>query len=106
MLERPLDGFVVGVTADRRAEEQSEMLRRRGARVLRAPVIRTLPLATDEGIRSATEALVAQPPAFVVANTGIGVRTWFGAAESWGVGEALREALMTARVLARGPKAA
>jgi uroporphyrinogen-III synthase len=106
MLDRPLDGFVVGVTADRRAEEQSEMLRRRGARVLRAPVIRTLPLAADEGIRSATEALVAQPPTFVVANTGIGIRSWFGAAESWGLGEALREALMSARVLARGPKAA
>ncbi len=106
MLPLPLDGYTVGVTADRRAEEQSEMLRRRGARVMHGPAIRTLPLAADAGIRRATEELIARPPAVVIANTGIGIRSWFAAAESWGLGDALHAALADAHVLARGPKAA
>ena len=41
----PLAGYTIGVTADRRAEEQAQLLERRGARVLHGPTIRTLPLA-------------------------------------------------------------
>ncbi len=82
------------------------MLRRRGARVLLGPTIRTLPLGPDEGIRPATESLIATPPDVLVANTGIGVRSWFAAAESWGIGDALADALAGAQIFARGPKAA
>ncbi len=82
------------------------MLRRRGARVLHGPAIRTLPLGPEEGLRRATEMLVAAPPDVVVANTGIGIRSWFAAAESWGLGDDLTRALAGARILARGPKAA
>jgi uroporphyrinogen-III synthase len=102
----PLEGFVIGVTADRRAEEQLEMLRRRGAGVVHGPSVRTVPLAPDAGIRDATDALIASPPDVLVASTGIGIRGWFAAAESWGLGDALLEALAGARILARGPKAA
>jgi uroporphyrinogen-III synthase len=102
----PLEGFTIGVTADRRAEEQCEMLRRRGALVVHGPSIRTVPLAPDARIRAATEALIASPPEVVLANTGIGVRSWFAAAESWGLGDELLGALSSARILARGPKAA
>ena len=42
-----LEGFVVGVTADRRADEQGDLLLRRGAHVLHGPVIHTLPLGPD-----------------------------------------------------------
>jgi uroporphyrinogen-III synthase len=41
----------------------------------------------------------------LIANTGVGIRSWFGAAESWGRGEALLDALRGTRVIARGPKA-
>jgi len=82
------------------------MLRRRGARVLHGPAIRTLPLGPEEGLRRATEVLVDTPPDVVVANTGIGIRSWFAAAESWGLGDDLTRALAGARILARGPKAA
>ncbi len=102
----PLEGFTIGVTADRRAEEQCEMLRRRGARVVHGPSIRTVPLASDARIRAATEALIVSPPEILLANTGIGIRTWFAAAESWGLGHDLLGALSRARILARGPKAA
>ena len=45
---RSLDGFVIGVTADRRWEEQAELLERRGARVVHGPTIRTIALVADE----------------------------------------------------------
>jgi uroporphyrinogen-III synthase len=101
-----LDGFVVGITADRRWEEQAELLRRRGADVLHGPSIRTLPLGPEDVLRAATESIIVSPPDILIANTAIGMRAWFAAAESWGLGEALLGALAEADVLARGPKAA
>ena len=106
MVERTLAGFTVGITADRRWEEQAELLRRRGASVIHGPAIRTLPLDPGAGLREATESLILDPPDVVIANTGIGMRSWLMAAESWGLGDALLGALEGARLLARGPKAA
>jgi uroporphyrinogen-III synthase len=95
----------VGVTAHRRADEQAELLQRRGASVLQGPVVRTLPFGDDRPLREATDALLADPPDTVVATTGIGIRSWFGAAESWGLDRELVAVLATARRVARGPKA-
>jgi len=52
-----------------------------------------------------TAAVIARPPDYVVANTGIGVRSWLAAAESWGQTDALLGALRRTRIAARGPKA-
>lgn len=100
-----LDGFTVGITADRRWEEQAELLRRRGADIIHGPVIKTLPLGPDDGLLLATESVILSPPNILIANTGIGMRSWFAAAESWGLGEALIGALAEAAIFARGPKA-
>jgi uroporphyrinogen-III synthase len=102
----PLAGFTIGVTADRRADEQAELLRRRGATVQHGPVIKTLPLVDDAELRLITEDLYRRPPQYVIANTGIGMRAWFAAAESWGSGDVLVDTLGKAQVFARGPKAA
>jgi uroporphyrinogen-III synthase len=102
----PLEGFVVGVTADRRADEQADLLVRRGAHVLHGAVIHTLPLGPDDDLRDATAQVIEHQPDYVIANTGIGIRGWVTAAAAWGWDEALTAALGTARVLARGPKAA
>ena len=102
----PLEGFVVGITADRRADEQADLLVRRGARVLHGPVIHTLPLGPDDDLRGATAQVIEHHPDYVIANTGIGIRGWVTAAAAWGWDETLIAALGTARVLARGPKAA
>ena len=101
----PLTGWRVGLTAHRRADEQAELLRRRGAAVVSGAVVRTLPFGDDRPLRDATEALLARPPQLVIATTGIGIRSWFGAAESWGVDRELTSALDPARRVARGPKA-
>lgn len=103
---QPLAGLVVGVTADRRAEEQQELLHRLGARTVHAPSVRTIPLGADDGLRSATEQIIADRPDVVVLSTGLGVRSWTEAAESMGLGDELTDAVLGATVLARGPKAA
>jgi uroporphyrinogen-III synthase len=106
VLLEPLEGYTVGVTADRRAGEQAELLRRRGARVIDAPTIATAYLASDERLRHATEQVIAAPPDVLVVTTGIGIRAWLEAAQSWGLDVALLDALAGARVLSRGPKSA
>ncbi|MDT0307856.1 uroporphyrinogen-III synthase [Streptomyces sp. DSM 44917] len=101
---RPLDGFTIGVTAARRADELAALLRRRGAEVLHAPALRIVPLSDDDELLAATRALIARPPQVVVATTAIGFRGWIEAADGWGLGEELLRTLGTAEVLARGPK--
>ncbi|UDY35152.1 uroporphyrinogen-III synthase [Dermatobacter hominis] len=101
-----LSGFTVGVTADRRAEEQTELLARRGAEVVSGPVIRTLPLSDEQPLTEATTALVAEPPDHVVLSTALGVRAWYSSAEGLGLLDPLRAVLRDATVIARGPKAA
>ncbi len=106
MFSPVLDGFVVAVTADRRADEQIELLRRHGARALHGPTMQTLPIVADGQLRVATDALLVTPPDIVIANTGIGMRAWLSAADSWGLGEQLADVLRRAEIVARGPKAA
>jgi uroporphyrinogen-III synthase len=101
-----LDGFVVAVTAGRRAGEQAELLRRRGAHVVLAPTITTSYLGDDDRLRAATQEVIAQRPAVVVAMTGIGLRAWIESAQAWCLDDALLDALAHSRLVARGPKAA
>jgi uroporphyrinogen-III synthase len=103
---RPLEGFVVAVTADRRWQEQAELLTRRGASVLHCPTITTLYLASDDDLRRATTAVVDRPPDYLVVTTGIGIRAWLETAAAWGLGDPLVDALARSRIVARGPKAA
>lgn len=101
----PLSGFAIGVTADRRRAELATLLERRGAQVLRAPTMSTVPLPEDGQVREATEACLAAPVDAVVATTGVGFTGWLEAASAWGEGEELTRRLAATRVLARGPKA-
>ncbi|WP_326823453.1 uroporphyrinogen-III synthase [Streptosporangium sp. NBC_01756] len=100
-----LAGFTIGVTATRRREEFCALLERRGARVVRAPAIRLVPLAEDTDLLAATRASLAGPIDDVVVTTGVGFRGWIAAAEGWGLSGDLAEHLTSARLLTRGPKA-
>lgn len=62
-------------------------------------------LPDDDELHANTEALIAAPPDILVAHTGIGMRGWVAAAEGWGLAGQLIEALASARVISRGPKA-
>lgn len=105
MDELPLAGFTVAVTAARRREELTNLLERRGARVVEAPAIRIIPTGDDDVLRAATESCISYPPDVVVATTGIGFRGWMEAADGWGLGEPLRDQMARAELLVRGPKA-
>jgi uroporphyrinogen-III synthase len=103
---RVLEGLTIGITADRRAIEQAQMLEQRGARVMHGPALETSMIDAHEGTRAATESLLATPPDVVVANTALGIRTWLSMADAWGMTEEIVAMLAGAYVAARGPKAA
>ncbi len=100
-----MSGFVVGVTADRRAEEQIGMLERRGAAVLHGQAIRTHPFAVDGPLAAALRSLSTHPPDISVLSTGIGVRGIVEAAECLGLADKVVDALASSLVYSRGPKA-
>lgn len=100
----PLEGFTVVLTSDRRSEEFAAALERRGATVLRAPVLRIVPTGEDAVLEAATQRLVEHPPDDVVVTTAIGFRGWIEAADAHGQADDLLRVLAGARILARGPK--
>ncbi len=100
----PLEGFTVGVTAARRADELGTLLTRRGASVLHAPALRIVPLADDSELLATTKQLIDRAPDVVIATTAIGFRGWVEAADGWGLGEDLLARLQGVELLARGPK--
>ena len=100
---RPLAGYTIGITGHRRWEEQAEMLSRRGARVVHGPTMATTLLGDLDATIQATRRVMSAPVDLVVFTTGIGVRSWFAAAESLGLDEELRAALSS--VAGRGPGA-
>lgn len=104
-MSAPLTGWRVGVTADRRADDQVDLLRRKGAEVVHGPTMRIVPLEDDAQLAGITRDLLADPPAVVVATTGQGFRGWLEVASSWGLASPLHALLDAATLLARGPKA-
>lgn len=106
MTDRALAGLTIGITADRRAAEQAQLLEQRGAKVVHGPVLRTAPVDDDAAARVATESLLRRRPDVVVANTAVGIRAWLSLADAWGVSEAVADLLRGAYVAARGSKAA
>ncbi len=101
----PLAGFTIGVTADRRADEQMKLLSGRGAECLHGPVIKTHALGSEDQLRIATESILRDRPELVVLTTGLGVRGWLEAADAIRLGDELRALLASVDLYARGPKA-
>ena len=96
----------IGVTADRRWEEQARLFGDRGLEVVHGATMKTIDLSGDEGLRSVTSALAEAPPDYLIVTTGMGMRRWLEAAGRWGLDTALLAGLATGtRVVARGAKA-
>ena len=105
-VEGPLDGRTVGITAERRADEQARLLQSRGATTVHGPSLSLAPAGDDPHLRAVTEDLVEHPPDYLLASTGYGMRAWLAAAEAWGLRSSLLAALGAARIANRGAKAA
>jgi len=101
----PLAGYTVGVTADRRATEQAELLERRGATVIHAPTIQTHPLADEGTLADGTREALAAPLDIAVLTTPLGTRGWIEAAESLGLADRLVATLRASELYVRGAKA-
>lgn len=102
----PLAGLTVGITAERRADEQARLFADRGAATVHGPALRVTSAGDDDALRAATEAVVRDPPDLLLASTGFGMKAWLEAADGWGLRAAVVEALGRARVANRGAKAA
>lgn len=104
-VDLPLAGRRVGVTAARKAAEQAALLERRGAEVVWAPALSVDPYRVDvEALRAMTAEVGAAPVDLLLGTTGIGMRTWFRAAEADGTLDGLVAHLSRAEIIARGPK--
>ncbi|OLT48186.1 uroporphyrinogen III synthase [Saccharomonospora sp. CUA-673] len=100
-----LDGAVIGITAERRADEFIDALNRRGATVWHGPTLHIVPLPDDVRLRAATDEVITRGVDVVAVTTGAGFRGWLSAADDWGTSDALLDRLADARLFVRGPKA-
>jgi uroporphyrinogen-III synthase len=102
-----LASLTIGITAERVAETQAELLHNRGAKTLHGPTLRLFSLSDDEilhcpdHVESDTRSGGRRISSIVV-----GMRAWLSAADAWGLRMALLEALSKAKVANRGAKAA
>lgn len=101
-----LAGYRIGITADRRREEQARLFEHHGATVLHGPTIEYRPRTTAEDLFRATHQVIENGAETVVLTTGHGTRAWLSWAESQGLLAGLLPVLRQARIIARGPKAA
>ncbi len=100
-----LAGCRILVTAQRRSEELSGALVRRGAEVVCAPTLGVVPHIDEAALLARTRQVLDDGVDVLVVTTGIGFRGWLDTAETAGLAEALLERLDDVRLVARGPKA-
>lgn len=100
-----LAGCRVLVTAQRRSDELSGALVRRGAEVVVAPTLGVVPHIDEETLLVRTRDILSSGVDTLVVTTAIGFRGWLDTAETAGLAEDLLAVLDKARLVARGPKA-
>ncbi|MBV9660739.1 MAG: uroporphyrinogen-III synthase [Acidimicrobiales bacterium] len=103
---RQLAGRTIGITADRRSEDQAVMFRRLGAEVIVGPTIATTKVPDPALLRERSEEIAAEPPDYLIADTGIGIRTWMASVREWGLTDRVTTSLAASQIAVRGPKAA
>jgi uroporphyrinogen-III synthase len=102
--DRVLLGKVVAVPEARQLDVLAGLLERRGAGVLRCPLIGIEDSPDENGVVGWIERLVEQPPDLVVFYTGEGIERLAGFAERAGIKAQFVAALAGTPKLTRGPK--
>jgi uroporphyrinogen-III synthase len=102
--ERVLTGRVVAVPEARQLDVLAGLLERRGANVLRCPLVGIHDSPDEAEVVAWIDRLVAQPTDLVVFYTGEGIERLVGFADRSGRRKALIAALAQAPKLTRGPK--
>jgi len=101
MVPLPLEGFTIGVTADREAHAQMALLQGHGATCVHAPLLRTRMLVPDDSLRAQLRSFASEPPQYVVFATRLGVRAFMDFADSNGFGQTVRQAAHQSEIMAR-----
>lgn len=102
--ERVLAGKVVAVPEARQLDVLANLLERRGATVLRCPLVGIVDSPDEASVVGWIERLVATPTDLVVFYTGEGVQRLVGFAQRSGLETAFVAALARTPKLTRGPK--
>jgi uroporphyrinogen-III synthase len=102
--QSPLAGRAVAVPEARQLDVLAALLERRGARVLRCPLVAIRDAEPAAPVVEWIERFVAAPHALLILYTGEGVARLLGFAESAGLREPFVAALGSTRSLTRGPK--
>ncbi len=100
----PLNGRVIAVPESRQLEVLAALLERRGAQVLRCPLVAIEDADDARPINAWLERTIAAPPALLVFYTGEGVERLIGFAERHGSKERFIAAASAIPTLTRGPK--
>jgi uroporphyrinogen-III synthase len=101
---QPLRGRRVAVPENRLLDVLASLLEKRGATVLRCPLVSIKDAADERPVVAWIERLIATPPGLLILYTGEGVNRLTGCARRTGLEEAFRTALARTRMLTRGPK--
>ncbi|HVJ07296.1 MAG TPA: uroporphyrinogen-III synthase [Acidisarcina sp.] len=104
MLETNFNGLRVLALENRRAKEVAMLIRSAGGVPTVVPVMREIPLDSNEAAFSFAQALLAGQFDVVLFLTGVGARILFAAVESRFSREDFLQALKQTRVAVRGPK--
>ena len=102
---KPLAGFRLAVTSDRRSAELIEAFERRGAEVTHTPLLKLAPLDDEQQLIAQTRKLIELRPQAVVITTAYGLRRWVETSEAAGIGDELLAAFGQAQLYVRGAKA-
>ncbi len=102
--EEPLAGRLVAVPEARQLDVLAALLERRGARVLRCPLVSIRDAAPADPVLDWLGRFAAAPHDLLILYTGEGVTRLAGFAERAGLRERFVEALGRTRKLTRGPK--
>src|SRR6185503_13036559 len=103
-IERSLEGRVIAVPEARQLDVLTGLLEKRGARVLRCPLVGIKDAPDSPPVVAWIERLVAQPPDLFVIYTGEGVERLLGFAQRAGREDAFVAALGKTPKITRGPK--
>lgn len=99
-----LSGRVVAVPETRHLDVLASLLEKRGASVLRCPLVSIEDAADERPVVAWINRVIAAPPAILIFYTGEGVNRLVGFAERAGLRERFVAALAATRTLTRGPK--
>lgn len=99
-----LDALRVAVPETRQLDILAELLERRGADVLRLPLVTILDVEDPKPVELWLRRFIDEPGDLLILLTGEGLRRLRGFAERAGVEDGFREALTRVHKLCRGPK--